>query len=322
MPFGNGCVTKLILQTCRYDNAGTSDVMDVEFCKSDRDCQTYSLGYSTLESDTRYTIVLPSDEYTNNAESASLTAAGDDGVCLSAQFTKGPEQSVPSVPIWLDSTCEVQEQICPCNTFSYNGFMDTCEGKMGQLTFSLSVNQEQFITTVPPNTRGLSVTLSSALDFDLKLYVGTRNSLSRCLAGFGCEHAEEQQSIFNYNGMVVIFSGDMRKAPVSESILIPYVTEYLTFQIKAYNTGDALVTFSWEAVEPCETLDLVCSTCGSYEECPPGTVPYCDGSPQVLCLSSTEASARTAGCDGYSPSEVCDQSLEINVPSCDPDVDV
>ena len=95
-----------------------------------------------------------------------------------------------------------------------------------------------WITDIPENTRDLVVQLNSQVDIDLKLY----DSSGVCIAGYDCINDEE--GTFEWNGMNIYFSGDLREPPVIESIEIDWVQETLTLDVMAYETGDFLFSES------------------------------------------------------------------------------
>ena len=99
-----------------------------------------------------------------------------------------------------------------------------------------------------------------------------------------CIHSKFFILHYFLEGMTMTFSGDDRDAPVVETITIDVVTQALSLFVKSYETTDGVVTYSWDATEPCDFDNFGCRSCDDYAGCKDGLSPVCDGDHFVECV--------------------------------------
>ena len=94
-----------------------------------------------------------------------------------------------------------------------------------------------------------------------------------CILGKGCPVDPPRRNLFNiqgsYQGMQIFYSGIENRGWYS--VIIPELTEDVTFVLDATQAGLMDIHVSYEEVSPCENGQVQCEVCSASEwVCPEG----------------------------------------------------
>jgi len=186
---------------------------------------------------------------------------------------------------------------------------------------AMIIGTETWVTDIPTNVSFLNITLQSDADFDLQLYTVWKTEKtddSQCIVGYDCVQDTNTPKIWaEYNGMTILFSGDDRVAPVMENILIVRTEIKMSLWVRSYGTGEGIVVYEWQGIEPCNFERFGCAPCDEYAGCKDNKVPVCDGSAMILCVEEDEQDEKQKECDEYMEAEeaqVCQN--DFSLPDC------
>ena len=217
--------------------------------------------------------------------------------------------------------CErVGEFSCDFGLSTYPDHNLFCQEWTANSNLNLTLAAERWIFDAPTGVSNVQVTLSSNVDFDLKLVAGyyaeSEDPIAdykgpppaECYLGYGCNHAKAGSYVLtdgNGNSMTVDFSGDVRSAAgeLVETVNIETVTFPVAFIVRAWDTGEGEVSWTWDGLSDCDLQGGEnCIACENYD-CNDGT-PVCFGAWPPSCDYSTAQAI--APCN----------EIKVDLPSC------
>jgi len=249
-------------------------------------------------------LFLPADDFIRKADTVRLVSGDDSQVCASMTITQGA--TVISVgPQYLDSSCDTQieEELCPCGSFPYQGYVTSCKQfSSGMKGHPVVAGSRSFITSVPAGTQGftLNVQSLSGVTFELYAFAGMRDTYDEeCVLGKACTIDPPGRNLFNIQGMYermrVFYSGIENRGWYS--VIIPDVTEDVTFVLDPAQTGVVDIHISYGGVSPCENFQMQCEVCSASEwVCPEGQTATCDGGILPTCVDDELAPLMCIDC--------------------------
>jgi len=265
----------------------SSSDFEVEVCAS-ATCNVYTMGQE-------YSLFLPADDFIRKADTVRLVSGSDSPVCASMTIAQG-ETFVSVGPKYLDDTCDMQTDgdLCPCGSFSYQGYVTSCKQfSSGNMVQPVVADSRNFITSVPTGTTGFTLSVQCDITFELYAFAGMRDTYDKeCILGKGCPVDPPRRNLFNiqgsYQGMQIFYSGIENRGWYS--VIIPELTEDVTFVLDATQAGLMDIHVSYEQVSPCEDDQVQCEVCSASEwVCPEGQTAMCDGGALPTCVDDDQA---------------------------------
>jgi hypothetical protein len=141
---------------------------------------------------------------------------------------------------WVENECTGHINSCDCGYFPEGAIQYTCDAFSGFSDIELSVGTTTWIADIPPDVQDLNITLTSNVDFDLRLMIKPEDDDTadcavedecECLAGYDCTY--NTTGYFQYESMEMYFSGDSRTNPVEEPIMINATSMQFKLYVKA-----------------------------------------------------------------------------------------
>eukprot|EP00931_Biecheleriopsis_adriatica_P059169 TRINITY_DN35369_c0_g1_i1.p1 TRINITY_DN35369_c0_g1~~TRINITY_DN35369_c0_g1_i1.p1 ORF type:complete len:400 (+),score=92.02 TRINITY_DN35369_c0_g1_i1:59-1258(+) len=179
----------------------------------------------------------------------------------------------------------VQAQNCASNEYQAGEIDWNCAGGSSTVTNAnvWTASTTVSIAKIPEGVQNLQVSVSASADLDIALY-----HEGACIIGYDCSQLSSSYDAdgysTTYSGMDLTYSGWTQTG--AESLSVNAVSGNMELKVVAYTemaAGDATVTYSYDSISPCGSIDFGCTPCASYSSCSAGLDPYCDGTQTVTC---------------------------------------
>lgn len=202
-------------------------------------------------------------------------------------------------PIAPPRRMQSAELLCPADQYrlSEQVVVLPCDGM--ELRFDLNLESEALlgiIQGIPVGTLNLEIDLHGDADIDIVI---VETVSDECIVGHQCSACDQNGCTdFQYQGMIITFSGGDSQAPVQETASFSgATTRALNVEVWAGPPVSGYVDVTYDGIDPCPEVTPGCALCADYTECEPPQQPQCDGTHVVTCVdptTSTTTSTRSA----------------------------